>query len=41
MIRTILIVDDLKKDRDKIKKIISESTIEVGQVFECSNGKEA
>nr|MCR5430671.1 response regulator [Eubacterium sp.] len=41
MIRTLLIVDDLEKDRDKIKKIISESDIKVGQVFECSDGKEA
>ena len=41
MIRTLLIVDDIKKDRDKIKKIISESEVEVGQVFECENGKEA
>ncbi len=41
MIRTLLIVDDIKKDRDKIMKIISESEVEVGQVFECENGKEA
>ena len=41
MIRTLLIVDDEKKDIDKIKKIIDSSEIKVERVFECSNGKEA
>ncbi|MBR2190616.1 MAG: response regulator [Eubacterium sp.] len=41
MIRTLLIVDDEKKDIDKIKKIIDSSGIVVEKIFECSNGKEA
>ncbi len=41
MIRTLLIVDDEKKDIDKIKKIIDASEVKVERVFECSNGKEA
>ncbi len=41
MIRTLLIVDDEKKDIDKIKKIIDSSDIVVERIFECSNGKEA
>ena len=41
MIRSLLIVDDEKKDRDKIRKIIEASEVEVEKIFECSNGKEA
>ena len=41
MIRTLLIVDDEVKDIEKIKKIIDASEIDVENVFEATNGKEA